>query len=835
MTQEEKVLILAALFHDIGKFEQRCTNQRIKHQELGARLIDDLNDQFVVIVDTGVNQIKELILNHHNKDKSDKLLDIIKTADHLSASERVGFDEEDDWKDKWSHKHLSSLFSKISLNNSEGKHQRYYSHKLLNKKNYKILIPEFTDESDLKESDFSYNQSDWNSFKEQLKSVLDFYQNEDDFDSLINLILILFEKYMWCIPDFTGSANTDISLYNHLKDVTGIATALYKSDNNNNLNLIIGDLPGIQNYIFNVSNRKPAKVLRGRSIFVQILTRQFASIILKGLKLTEANLIMLAGGKFYILAPNNKSFEELLLNAITYIEEHLVENFNYQLSFSASHETFNHNDLMKTDKKRLTFGDIIDRASYKLLLNRNRQFKNVLFKNGSYSENSFILDPTYMDAQDIDTNKIKDAVTGLPIRMGREKQMPDSENIEMVDKQVYNEIKIGSEAPQSNVIILFENDNSTVKNVLRFSKYNSEKNESKILLNPDLDELLDNQNIKKDILRNTQIIEVANYSSWDEKENHVLDFAKLEQTNNGAYLLTLIKGDVDNLGLIMSSGLNDDEKDLTAISRTTTLSNHLKYFFSFTLNGFLEKWENGLVNKEIEDNYTNDQKVYTVFAGGDDLMLVCPHSSSLKLVNELNKTFTDFVCENPEVHISYSLTNFRHSTPIRIVNDMAEDNQEEIKKILKSQNLFEMLEKDREIFHSSKDKAGVRLFETNIKNNLISKLNEFSNDLIKWEKDEKNKVTQGVLRNLLYFSKIMKDFEETNDTRFLLWHPKLNYMINRLLKNNEGKYINQEIESFFDNALKINKKESSQALILEKLFYPVVCEAIYGTRNLKGE
>ncbi|MBK8549854.1 MAG: hypothetical protein IPL53_01880 [Ignavibacteria bacterium] len=45
-----------------------------------------------------------------------------------------------------------------------------------------------------------------------------------------------------------------------------------------------------------------AKILRGRSIFVEVLTRNFASKILDKLGLTECNLIMLAGGKFYIVA-----------------------------------------------------------------------------------------------------------------------------------------------------------------------------------------------------------------------------------------------------------------------------------------------------------------------------------------------------------------------------------------------------------------------------------------------------------------------------------------------------------------------------------------------------
>jgi len=291
MTAEEKSLIIGALFHDIGKFEQRCTNEKTRHEQLGYRLLTDLEEQFTKILgDSGAfNTCRNLILNHHNRENNDKLINYLKEADYLSASERVEFSEPDaDLYEKWSHKFLSSLFSKIYLNNPDGKQIRYYEQKLLTEKNYKILIPEYDNENDIKESGHKYNSTVFDNFRKELKAVLEFYEKEEDFYSLINLLLILFEKYMWCVPDFTGSELTDISLFNHLKDVTGISHATFKSDKeNNNLNLIIGDLPGIQKYIFNVANKNPAKALRGRSIFVQNFNKAICNDYVKQIGLNR--------------------------------------------------------------------------------------------------------------------------------------------------------------------------------------------------------------------------------------------------------------------------------------------------------------------------------------------------------------------------------------------------------------------------------------------------------------------------------------------------------------------------------------------------------------------
>jgi len=844
MTSEEKAILLGALFHDIGKFEQRVLNRHIPHSELGKLFVENLKDKVLKILENDENafqNVKEIIAEHHNKNSASQLVNTVRTADHLSASERVDFDEEDNWQDKWSHKFLTSLFSKIYLNetDTQKRKKKYYAHKLLTEKHYKIIIPEYEEESNIKKDNPKYPQETFDKFIENVKSVLSLYETENDFAQIINLLLTVFEKYMWCIPDFTGSENTDISLYNHLKDVAGLSQAIFKSDKNETkLNLIIGDLPGIQKYIFNVAYKKPAKVLRGRSIYVQILTRRFATMILNKLGLTDANLIMLAGGKFYIVAQNSSDFESKFHDVLNDIDKILERDFNFQLSFSAVAHKFDYENLKN---KKITFGDVIDDASYKLLQKRNKQFESIFFNYDYFDENKFVLPSKYIENED--SNKVKCAVTDLPIREDRKGNIEG----EQVDKQVENEYKVGSLAPKNNLVIEFSEDYSEVLEVNPLSEYKKNSN-PKILLNPFLDELLKTENRKKDVLRNSQIIEVANYVTKardkNEKtlEKQVMDFEQMETYNNGAQMMTLIKGDVDNLGLIMSSGLvgnkdRDSEKgepkDLTGISRTTTLSNHLKYFFSFSLNGFLEDWEKGKIGKTVEDNFTDDQKVYTVFAGGDDLMIICPQSSSLKLLNELNKTFEEFVCENPEVHISYSLTNFKHNTPIRIVADMAEENQSEAKVAFKNKNILEEIKTKSTVFYKPEDKAALRLFDTNLKNVLIDEILRYKYKHISWVEDDSNKMSQGVLRNLLYFSKIMKDFRETGDTRFIMWHPKLTYLVNRVLKNSNGEYYNNEVGEFVDTILSINKGENPEAIILEQIIYPVVCEAIYGTRKTK--
>src|SRR5690606_5674442 len=318
--------------------------------------------------------------------------------------------------------------------------------------------------------------------------------------------------------------------------------------------------------------------------------------------------------------------------------------------------------------------------------------------------------------------------------------------------------------------------------------------------------------------------------------------------NKGAEFLTLIKGDIDNLGLIMAYGLtrfksneeNENEKDFTAISRTTTLSNHLKYFFSFFLNGFLKDWElklqkyivdkakienPGLTEEEIIQ-LKNENRVYTIFAGGDDLMLVTPQSSAIKLINALNSKFQEFACSNQEVHISYSLTHFKDHTPVRLVSEFAEENQKEGKEYTRDfQNIFLQKEK-RKAFLSENDKSGTFLFQTFVKNNDLKYLINQIEYLTKKAEEEKSGLSRGLLRRLYELSEMIKKYEQTDDAAYLITYSRLNYSVNRLLKDKS-----EEIKTFFENVLLINNENNEESKRIKKILHPLVCQVIYNIRK----
>lgn len=89
MKISEKVVLLAGLFHDAGRFIQICdSNEKRNHKELAVSLIEENSKEFTAILDNdtaAVDKLKTLILNHHSEKGDDTLLNALIDADRISS------------------------------------------------------------------------------------------------------------------------------------------------------------------------------------------------------------------------------------------------------------------------------------------------------------------------------------------------------------------------------------------------------------------------------------------------------------------------------------------------------------------------------------------------------------------------------------------------------------------------------------------------------------------------------------------------------------------------------------------------------------------------------
>jgi CRISPR-associated protein Csm1 len=146
------------------------------------------------------------------------------------------------------------------------------------------------------------------------------------------------------------------------------------------------------------------------------------------------------------------------------------------------------------------------------------------------------------------------------------------------------------------------------------------------------------------------------------EEGGLLTFAELAalgvETNRkgqtiGRPMLALLKADVDNLGRVFGEGLGNRR----SLSRTAALSRLMDAFFT------------GWLPDHLRTHFPN---LYTVYAGGDDLMVLGPWLDVLRFAPSLRAAFGRFSGGNPSLTLSAGIELFDPKTPVSLAAAGAE-------------------------------------------------------------------------------------------------------------------------------------------------------------------
>ncbi|NJN84996.1 MAG: hypothetical protein HC802_23720 [Caldilineaceae bacterium] len=141
---------------------------------------------------------------------------------------------------------------------------------------------------------------------------------------------------------------------------------------------------------------------------------------------------------------------------------------------------------------------------------------------------------------------------------------------------------------------------------------------------------------------------------------------RLEQQGEVEPLLGIVKMDVDQLGLLVSEGLGK----ATSIARMATFSRMVDLFFSGWVDTKLRRLtlaseQSRQRRDSVEQAAANPfRDIYTVYAGGDDLMLVGPWDIAVRAAYELQADFQRFTNHNPNLTVSTSVVVIKPRYPV---------------------------------------------------------------------------------------------------------------------------------------------------------------------------
>lgn len=642
MALDSWTLAYSALLHDVGKLVQRSVkNPILEHQEAGVKFLKEI--PLPPQLEKHRTHVENLVGGHHYPQKYclkpneelTGLLNILKEADRLSAKERQPL-EEKEIADSIFSTPLCSIFYSVRLEGkNSGKPAEKFYHNVMQFNCGELMLP---DNREKLPADLTDNYAKLlKEFEREAKALSKIEDLEAHFTTLYYLLM----KYTFFVPSVTVKSEPDISLFEHLSTTCAIAESLYNGEKDEIL-LISGDFCRIQSFVYTITSEQAAKMLRGRAFYVYLLNKTIALYILRRLNLPISNMIFCGGGIFTILAPCTDEKMKLLNDCVREVNEWLLKKFNGELYVAVAPLKINIKDLENFDKLLMIIGQKLEEVKL-------RQFIDLLPKR--YESVFGCNSETVGESGEAGTCQVCKKVL-----VEHEKERTDGVTVCKTCKSFEN---LGSNLVKSDYLVMLIYDPSQPPayeldaNFERFGfgyKFVSDKSRLKSIL----EELLKLPSIKlvnvirlnstedficEDLLQSSSAPIAFSFDFISRhvplnEQKAVESFDNIVKNSQGAEFLGVLRMDVDDLGEIFFKGLGGG----ASISRISTMSRLLSTFFD------------GFIDWLVKNNY--NRKVYIVYSGGDDLLLMGRWDSICNLSVEIQKAFTTMTSKNPNVTIS---------------------------------------------------------------------------------------------------------------------------------------------------------------------------------------
>ncbi len=677
MEHELKILILGALLHDIEKFAQIAGQTYSLNNENDLPLPLELKDFR--------SDIARIAAAHHQAKKDDLLEMCLHIADRLSS----GMSEMQTISEKISPQtRLVSVFDRIRLRSapSESPGKFFHAPVPLNMENGNEAVFPRADFPQDTEAAYKTLFEAFLPDIRKLKPDIGFYFY---LESLISIL----EKYCWCVPFSDDPKLCDISLFDHAFSTAGIAQALFLyhhprqnipriEDKEQKFLLLVGDLSGIQNYIFDISRdmgRGISKIFRARSFFLQALTRSVLIEIQRRTGVFSVCRLVDSGGKFILLMPMTDSLSNTFDNLDKEVQFWFRQNFKGLLTLNLAWDTC----LTQQDFSLENFQSKMDEANESLERAKYQKLKK------TFAEKGTLMDEDYdereggncalcrFNASDTKASQDYERDKGIAVAICKScyeqmdyigKKLPETQYLIYGKNEkipLFGDIALTlSEHEPKNLNGIFHVESLTDTGQFTRSRI------ARYLPKVTQDEINDKRwfelftkDFSNEELQKERFIEALEKERFIKTFNAIAHKSKKEDNSKkeneeknliGRSLLGFLKADVDNLGLIFSLGLGEH----LSAARLSCLSRMLNLFFSEYL---VE-----LAKKDFQD-------MYVVFAGGDDLFVVGPWHQTIAFAIELRKKLSLFCAENKDITLSAGILVAKPRLPMRKAAELAEE------------------------------------------------------------------------------------------------------------------------------------------------------------------
>ncbi len=677
MANDGYLVALAGLLHDIGKFAQRADEgaTRIWDQEAQrdykykhALLTADFIKKFVP--EPWKHEVKNLAANHHRPTNDTER--IIRIADQLSAAERSKDDQAQE-DDRTRHpRQLLRIFCSLKADGQTIPPNKYFP-----------LLPLSLEEKTLFDDHTLPDQQAWTAYEKLWKEftqdasqLMQAYRNASDLQTYLENMLLLLQRYTWCIPSAYYKALPDVSLYDHGRMTATLATILVRSNlssqdiaqlsenpekyTNPIAILVGGDISGIQDFIYTITARGATSALRGRSFYLQLVTEAIVRYILRRLDLPITNLIYQGGGHFFLLAGP--------------LDEPLIEQIKKEISTVLYHHHCGELYLALTSAP-LTGADFYEgRISqrWKDLTGELQQVKQRRFSELG-EDLKYIFEPQghggnlerqcqVCGLEHPDTKAVDDTRKCLPCisyeHLGDRLRRAEYLILDQVNNPTPQPLSAKTTPGTWDEVLRAFGMAARLEDAAPDAQSSPNSFERRIILalkDQALPKLKPADHVavgRRFIVNVTPIItqqEIQHLSQLGitelpNKEGSTKPFHAMVAQSKGIQRLGVLRMDIDNAGKLFSDGLGEK----ASLSRVASLS--------FTISLFFDGWVEVLAERRNQQSRSKDpsrgELLYSIYSGGDDLFFVGAWDEVVELARQVRADLGRFAANHPGIHAS---------------------------------------------------------------------------------------------------------------------------------------------------------------------------------------
>lgn len=716
------LVTLAGLLHDIGKFvrsqpqgEQakqpygRASEARGGHATDGVNFLAELGAQKL----PDWTRLQDLIAAHHThqwQTEQQSLGWLVTTADWYSSMERLSTSREETDRP-----HLEAIFSQVQTIYPTPARQYQRVGELSPSRAFPVANP----------PQFNAFTRQVQTFAEQARALLTATQ---DLPHLLVGFTDLLERYATVTTADKRDFPYDVSLFDHLSTTAAIAACQYlyhasldrwtesalQDQTAAKFLLIGGDLSGIQNYLYEIAQIGPggvAKRLRARSFYLTALLHVIVFRLRQELAAhlgatLPANCQLLAtGGRFLLLAPNLPQVTAQLEQIDRAINQWLRTETHGDLAcyFTAlplaGQDFIPKVRLPESDAPpenppgRSSITDKIDEVYQRLNRAKQRRY-HALLRNGEGWQTAFVQRQGHVHYPPGDgrgaggacrsCNKLPvepriAAETGLNLCRRCHEDRELGRRLLTTHYLAYRQGKAPAAADAFDLTFFAPNEAYTLRlaeapaALTNFAPAAVEY----LATDEQCAESPEAYAQRRDAVRTTSYRYplrhryLANYVPSAGGEITAFDdlakrAGRADQPKPVEPYLGVVKLDVDQLGLLIAEGLGK----ATSLSRVATFSRMLDLFFNGWLDTKLRRPQlyddNGKPRLDAARAPLANpfREIYTVYAGGDDVLLVGPWDTAVLAARDLQADFHRYTTGNPNLTLSATVVVAKPRYPV---------------------------------------------------------------------------------------------------------------------------------------------------------------------------